>query len=248
MIFRASIVCFISIFAGTAGYLKAQVDPAAERILKSHVNALGGVETIKAIESRRMTGKMTMPETDVVFDIELIQAEGKYLFSMKRLEFELRQGFDGQVVWEFDSFNYRKLEGAERVAAINNNSKIVPALSWIDGTYDGEIKLAGREVVEKTNCFVVDFYPKGGAVVRRYFDPESYMIRRYKKEQEANPDPIKMQIKDSDFKEFGGILFPMKQRVAAEGKLFYTITYDKIEINPQIKESFFELPPNINGR
>ncbi len=240
------IITWLSLHAMHGQYVVSQLDSSAERILGEHLRSLGDRAKLEQITSARTTGKLEFAGSESVLQVELIQAEGKYLLVLKSDELEIRQGFDGETVWETSPSLDRLLEGSEKIAAINQNAKIVPALSWLDGSYDGRITLTGRQTIEDRNCFVVLFEPTGGTPIKRFFDPETYLIRRMQTEQPTDVEPIEVLVKDSDWRplsgEFAGVQFPFRQQSAANRKLVYTLTRESIEINLEWETSWFAIP------
>lgn len=243
----ANLIGWLAVMVFSTHSVLAQTQSSAERILGEHIEALGGLEKIEAITSAYSKGVMKIATSDVEFQIELRQKGGKYLLTMKHSDIEIVQSSDGTVAWEKNSQGYRLLEASESIAARNNNCWLVPAKTWVDGSFTGEIQLVGREEVERVNCFVVDFIPVEGVRVRRYFDPETYMIRRFKSVQKASPEPITIQVKETGLREVEGVLVPFKQQFAADGQLFYTIEFSERIANPRLDDGLFELPAQVKA-
>ncbi|HMO15229.1 MAG TPA: hypothetical protein PKD64_13950 [Pirellulaceae bacterium] len=263
----ASLVCVL--FQSTVLFAQTvpNVDQEVSHILNESLKFLGKQTDLESIKTLRTRGSLELLETGTKLDLELIQADGKFLLILKSAAIEIRQGFDGEIAWETSPALDRILEGEERARVIEQNAVIFPGLLWSSGEFDGRIQLSGRQMIEGKHCLSLMFEPREGTPIRRFYDPESFMLRRVQTHHTMDGARVEILIKESDWRDvvFRGaddsgrvgdgplessesqsveriVKFPFMQQVAANRKLLYVLRKDSIEANVVVDHRAFSLP------
>ena len=234
----------LSLIAGTllAAPVAAQT---ADEIIAKNIEARGGHDKIKAINTLRVTGRMTMgPGMEAPF-------VGKWKRpTMFRLEFTMQgmtgvQAYDGKSGWMVMPFMGKtdpEAMSEEDVKQVDDQADFEGPL--VDYKTKGHtIELIGKETVEGTEAWKLKVTRKSGDVSYLWLDSEAWLEIKEEGKRKARGQEFEFESISSDYKEVGGVLFPhsiaSKPKGAPEGQ---TMTFDKIELNIDIPDGDFKMP------
>jgi outer membrane lipoprotein-sorting protein len=229
--------------AGLAGAaVQAQT---ADEIINKNIEARGGKDKIKALQSARMTGKLVMGQgMEAPFTIEVARP------NKSRMEFTIQgmtgvQAFDGKSGWSVMPFMGKK--DPEAMSA--DESKEMADRGDIDGVlvdYKDKghtVEYVGKEDVEGTPAYHLKITKKNGDVVHSYIDTESYMEIKEAAKVKQRGQEIEGETVFGDFKTVEGLVFPFSMEQKAKGMPGgMTMTFSKVEINPKLEDSRFAMP------
>jgi hypothetical protein len=250
----ASIAAVLIVVALAPVSLAAQT---VDDIVKRHVDARGGYEKLKAINTMRYTRTVATPFTSV------------QLIVLKKRPNLIRweQTPKGQTVMTPRAIN---ATGAWDTVA----GKVVPRAEpmasegrEIDGDFDGllvdwkdkghVVTLEGTEPAASGGAFKLKVTTRGGAVRYVYLDPRSYLEVRQTGRVSLGPDPKTKEMRFnevsftfSDWKDVDGVKFPFAIDEERTGggitQSFATFT-EKIELNVPIDDALFAAPAASAG-
>lgn len=234
----------VAAFAGTATP-SAQAQTLDELIQK-HVEALGGKAKLDAVKSVRMTGKMTMgPGMEAPFTMEF-QDPNKMRMEMSIQGMTMIQAYDGKSGWRVVPFTGKtdpEAMSAEELKQMERQtSNFVDLLSdYKSRGYEAE--LVGKETFEGSTVHRIKLTSKDGETVNVYLDAEQYLPLKLVARTTVQGQDIEVETALGDYKEAGGVLFPHSmQTKSAMMPGTATMTIDKIEVNPEVAASRFEMP------
>ena len=105
-----------------------------------------------------------------------------------------------------------------------------------------QLELAGRETVDGRDAYKLKLTLKSGGSRNEYIDAKTYQLVRSDSSRKTRTGTVNMQARFADFKKTGGILFPRRIDVQAEGRPNkLRIVVDRIEVNPKLSDARFEL-------
>jgi outer membrane lipoprotein-sorting protein len=241
------------LFVFALGVMATQAQTADE-IISKYLDAIGGNDKLKAIESLRYTGKAN--QQGLEFPMVQIQLkDGRQFSSFTFQGKELKQNvYDGATLW---STNFVNMKAEKSDAESTENHKANLGSDFPTSFYDykkmgHKIEFLGKETIEGTETFKiklikkpikVDGTPKENFDIY-YFDAENYVPILVESEVSSGPAKgMTMQAKFSDYQEVGGIYFPFTISQGAKGQpAGISITFTNIEINPKIDASIFAMP------
>jgi outer membrane lipoprotein-sorting protein len=216
-----------------------------DEVLAKHFEAQGGLEKVKAVQSRRITGTMVMgPGMEAPFVIES-KRPGK-----QRIEFTVQgmtgvQAFDGERQWTFMPFMGQK--NAEY--ASEEDSKNQKDDSDFDGplvdhkTKGNAVELAGKEPVMGADAFKLKVTLKSGTVQYHFIDAETYLLVKQEGKTKRRGTEFEGEAFFSDFKEVDGMMIPFVMEQGAKGtEQRQKMTFTKIEHNVPFDDSRFVMP------
>lgn len=221
-----------------------------DEILAKHYEALGGLDKLKALNTMRITGSMTMgPGVESPLLVER-KRPGK-----RRVEFTFQgmtgiQAFDGEKTWSLMPFMGKK---DPEVGSDEDNKN-----EQEDADFDGSlvdwkakghtVELAGKESVEGADTFKLKVTKKNGNVEYDYIDAETYLLVKQEGKVKRHGTEMEGESTFSDYKEVSGYMMPFSTEQGVKGmpqKQKMTIT--KIELNVPLDDSRFALPSSADS-
>jgi outer membrane lipoprotein-sorting protein len=229
--------------AGLAGAaVQAQT---ADEIINKNLEARGGKDKIKAVQTARMTGKLVMGQgMEAPITMELARP------NKMRMEFTLQgmtgiQAYDGKSGWSVMPF----MGKTEPEKMSDDDIKQAEDMADMDGLLvdykekGHQVEYVGKEDVEGTPAHKLKVTKKNGDVVNVYIDAESYMEIKDAGKVKVRGQEIEGQTVFGDFKKVDGIVYPFSiEQKSSAGPGGMTISISKIEVNPTVDASRFAMP------
>lgn len=238
---RNGILAFTMALALAAPAASQTVD----EIVAKNIEALGGMEKLRAIKSVRMTGKMTLGpgiEAPVVMELKRPNA--------MRLDITVQgmvgsQAFDGASGWTLMPFSGSKVP--QQMAA--DEMKLAQEQADIDGPLvdykvkGNTVELQGKEKVEGADAYKLKVTLKNGDVRTLYIDAEHFLQIKDEAKRTIRGTEIESETIVGDYKEVGGMMFPHAIDSGQKGNpQRQKLTIDKIELNVPIDDARFKMP------
>lgn len=230
-----------SLTAATA----AQAQTLDELVAKN-LEALGGKDKVEAVKSVRMTGKMNLPQGMEAAIVLEQQNPKRMRMDMTLQGMTMVQAYDGKAGWKIVPFTGKtdpEPMSAEEIKQMEkqavNSADFLSTLK--DEGYTAE--LAGKEDVEGTPTYKIKVTSKDGDVLNLFLDAEQYLLVKITGKTMMQGQEIETDTTVGDYKEVGGILFPFSiQTKIAAFPTPLTMSFEKIEVNPDIPDSRFAMP------
>jgi outer membrane lipoprotein-sorting protein len=230
----------------------------AEELVSKNIQARGGLEKIKSIQSMRMTGTMRLGDEKLPTTLEL-KRPGK-----SRWEFTLEgqtaiQAYDGKTAWMVMPFEGQ----TEPRIMTDQEAKDVEMQSDIDGPFVDSagkgvtIELVGRETIEGgIETWKLLVRRKGGESREIYLDAKTYLqVLAVTRRTGGGEGPTEIRSRISDYRNVGGVMLPHSFVASASGvPQTQALEFSKIELNVPIDDSRFAMPkgsteqPAMGGR
>jgi hypothetical protein len=219
--------------------------PSVDELIAKNIVAHGGMEKIKAVQSIRMTGKMTMGqgmEAPMVIEMKRPKA--------MRMEFTVQgmtgiQAYDGKTGWAVMPFGGKKdpepmnaedLQEAEENADIDG-----PLVDYKSKGYT--VELIGKEKVEGSDAYKLKVNMKNGTVRYIYLDADTMLEIKNEGKRMIRGSEVEFVSTIGDYKEVGGLLYPYSIEMGAKDHPEkQNIIIDKIEINPKLDDARYKMP------
>jgi hypothetical protein len=241
----ASVVTLATLAAGgsAAAQTGGEALPGGRALIDRYVQAIGGADRLREIESVRTTGSVTITTMGMAATMETFQMRPDRSYSRVSVEGigEIRRGFDGAVGWSINPMEGpRLLEGAELAdardnaafAAMTRDTSVIASAETLDKSEMGgqacyRVKLVWKSGRESTDCYAVDT----GLLVASTMTVTTQM------------GAVPATSFFGQYRDFGGVLMAsvVRQQVMM---LEQTLTVDSVEFN-SVDTAVFELPPEI---
>ena len=217
----------------------------AEGLIAKNLEAKGGLEKIKAVQTMRMTGTMTLgPGMEAPFVMELKRP------NQMRLDFTMQgmtgtQAYDGKVGWQVVPFAGRKEPQelpSEALKQLEEQADMDGPL--VDFQAKGhKVEYLGREKVEGTDTYVLRVTLKSGDVRKIFLDAQQHLEIRT--EGKANVRGAQMEGESTigDYREVAGLMLPHSMESGQKGSpQKMRMTIQKIEVNVPVDDARFRMP------
>ena len=222
----------------------AAAQTADEIIAKSQA-AQGGLAKIKAIQSVRMSGKMTVgPGIEAPVVIEMKRPKSMRL-DLSIQGMTITQAYDGTTGWMVNPLSGK----ADAEALPSEMTKLLEEQADMDGPLldykakGSTVELLGKDKAEGTDCFKLKVTLKGGDVRTFYIDAESFLpVKIESKTMMRGSEQLSDTIV-GDYKEVGGVLMAHSMDTGQAGQpVRQKMTVDTIDINVALDDARFKMP------
>jgi len=218
----------------------------ADEIITKHLQAIGGVEKIKAIKTMRSTGKLPVgPGIEAPITMEQSRPNS-FRLDIQVQGMTITQAYDGATGWKVMPFGGKKdpevmsddeLKDAKEMAEFDSD--------LVDYKEKGnKVELLGKESVEGSEAWKLKVTRKDGKVNLYFLDAESFLlIKAESKRMNAQGAEVESESVFGDYKEIDGVLYAHSIEQGPKGsQQKMKITLDKIEANPKIEATRFKMP------
>lgn len=222
-------------------------DPSqiADELIARHIQARGGMDAIRAIQTLSQKGTVQMPNTLVTISGERQRPD------LLRIDFTANgltgsEGWDGERAWEYSPFN--EMEKPEYVTG-------APALALKRGAeFDGPLvgyrekghtaEYLGEDEIEGKNHYIVRVVLADGNVMDHYLDKDAMLVTKTRAIRAIHgKDESMTETVYSDYREVAGVLFPHRSwELAKDGAHNEVFTWEWFKANVELEEGHFEMP------
>jgi len=218
----------------------------ADELIAKNIQAKGGMEKIKAINTLRMTAKF---EGGGGFKATI--GEEKKRPDMVRQTFTLQgmtavQAYDGSTGWQISPFGGRRdpeMLGEDDLRDLAETADFDGPL--VDAQAKGnKIEYMGHDQVDGDDAYKLKVTLKNGDVFYYYLDPDTYIEIQIEKQQFIRGSVRESVTLLGSYKPVNGVMYPFslesgpKNNPDQRGK----ITINKIEANVSIDDGVFKMP------
>jgi hypothetical protein len=191
----------------------------ADELVAKVLQARGGLEKAKAVQSERITGK-------IYFNAEMY---GPFLAEFKR---------PGKM------HNEVTIKSKTVVRTFNGKDA-----GWVINPFVGKkakgnvIELAGTEKVEGRDAYILKVTHKDGTISSYSFDAQTFLLTKWSGVDNMNGESVMRETFFRDYRDVNGLKFAFEVASDTPGtEDAQRIVVDKIEVDPQIDDSHFEKP------
>lgn len=221
--------------------LNATGESSAREILDRHLEAIGGRERVKSVQSVVSVAEIEMRSTGARGTARTWSLRPCLSYTEISLGlFRVLQGYDGSRSWTVGPNGrllYLEDEGSVRRQV---TTCFLEDLVYLMGTEEAEYTYAGTDTAAGTSCHVIEMTPEGGIRSSLYIDGTDFLARRVVM---FDPEGTVEQT-FYDHRSVSGIIFPFRTLTLqkALGQIIDIRTVS-IEVNTAVDPSLF-LPPS----
>jgi CubicO group peptidase (beta-lactamase class C family) len=216
--------------------------PKAEEILDRYIEVTGGAKAHAAVHTVVTRSKGTFAGIPIACE-EYQAVPGKYHITLNMGGLGTSYyGSDGQTVWEMETGDTKIVTGRQRDADLRDNN---PArdLRWRD--YYEHVECKGIVDFDDRKCYNVHLTPADGLPEDRFYDCQTFLLIGRKITIEDDTfGMVPIEEVYGDYTRYGGILLPATRGMKVAG-MEMVLKVQSLEINAEIPDSRFELPPAV---
>ena len=216
-----------------------------DEIVARNIEARGGLEKIKSVQSMRMTGTMRLGEERLPTSLELKRP------NKSRWEFTLEgqtaiQAYDGKTAWMVMPFEGQ----TEPQIMTDQEAKDIEMQADVDGPLidaaakGNTIELLGKEKIDGgVETWKLRITRKNGESRDLYLDAKTYLQVLAVTKRTANGQTVEIRSKIGDYRNVDGLVLPHSFEASASGiPQTQALEFKKIELNVPIDDSRFAMP------
>ncbi|MDQ6938553.1 MAG: hypothetical protein M3119_00170 [Verrucomicrobiota bacterium] len=242
---------FLSIFVAAAcaapfAYAQEAKQMTIDQLVAKNVEAKGGAEALRALQSVKLTGRMLVNEGQIQFAF----AQTKKRPSAVRNEYTLQgmtavQAYDGNEGWKISPFQGRKdpeKMSADDLKSLMEDAEVDgPLVDWKEK--GSTVEYLGTEDVDGTPAHKLKVTRKSGDVNFVYLDPEHFLEIRILSQRVEHGAQIEVETDLSDYEKVNGVFLPTSLESGRKGDPDkQKIIIDKEEGNAPVDDALFKFP------
>lgn len=221
--------------------VKAQT---VDEVIAKNVQAHGGLDKLKTVQSLRTTGKFSEGSFRADFRQENKRPE-KVREDFIIQGMALIRAYDGKTGWQISPFGGRKdpdlLSQDDMKSLIVDADMDGPLVNYKDKGHKAE--LVGHDSVEGTDCFKIKLSMKNGDVRYYYLDADSYLELKLEIQTTIRGALQESELYYGDYEPVNGIYYPFALEQAQKGSSSRSqISVEKIEQNVNLEDAHFTMP------
>jgi hypothetical protein len=214
-----------------------------DEIVAKSLEARGGLEKLKAVQSIRVSGRVSAGDRKAKIVIEVKRP------ASIRIETEVDgaravQAFDGETAWGIPPAATGRAERlpAEAARALSEEFDIDGPL--VDSQAKGHrVELVGRARVGGREAWELRVTRKTGSVERHFLDAASFLPVRIETKTVVRGTTVEGETEIGDYREEGGLQWPFSIRSGPRGRPEkQSLAVERIEINPELDDVRFRMP------
>ena len=212
----------------------------ADEVIAKHIEAVGGKDNWKKINSMKMEANVNAQGMDV--PIIIYQVNNK----ASKQEYTVMNMTGYAIITKDSGWNFNPFAGqtapepmtADELKAGQENLDIQGEfLDYKDKGHKAE--LIGKEDVDGTECYKLKLTRKSGRETTYFVDPKTYYIVRAVSKLKLNGQDIEQTINMSNYQKLPeGIVIPYTME---NGQAPAPINIIKVEVNPKLDDAIFQV-------
>lgn len=234
-----------ALIAATA-QAQEQKAPTVNELVAKNIEAKGGAEALKSLESVKLTGKMLVNQGQ----FELAYAQTKKRPGEVRTEATVQgltmvQAYDGKDGWKISPFQGRK--DPEKMSPDDTKSLIEdaevdgPLVDW--QAKGSTVEYLGTEDVDGTQAHKLKVTRKNGDVSYVYLDPDHFLEIRITTQRIERGAQVEVETDLGDYEKVGGVFVPFSIEAGPKGSTDKQKTIiEKGEANVPVDDTAFKFP------
>lgn len=216
----------------------AQGQITAEEVVSKHLEAIGGAEKWKKVNTMVMEGTLNAMGADIAMKFISEQNKGS----------KQEISFGGMTGYRFTTptmgYSYLPFQGQSAPEPITGE-EVNESIDDLDiqgnlvdyKTKGHSIELLGTEDIEGTECYKLKVNRKNSGDKTLFIDKESFLLLRESQKRTANGQEMELVVDLGDYREVDGLKVPFTM-----SQPFGSIVFSSIKINQPIPADSFAKP------
>ena len=234
----------------SAGQVKSAAAPptyTADQLATRNIEAKGGLDSIHAIKSLRLTGHMRVQQDTIELGLGTwIKQPGSVRYEATLQGLTQVQAYDGTQAWQINPFQGRK--DPEKLSANDAKGLGEDAADFAGTLVDYKAKgykldYLGTEDIDGTDAYKLRVTRANGDLTTVYLDPDYFLEVRAVNRRIEHGDTIETVIDYGDYETVAGVFLPFSQESGVKGSNDrQKVQFDKGEANVDAADGQFQFP------
>ena len=231
--------------------------PTVDELLAKNLAARGGAEKLKAISTRKVTGKVTVqvqmppgaqqqaqpaPQTLEMPMQVLAKRPNLMLQEMRMQDRRVVTAFDGQQAWAINPMIGTSAQLLQGVQAdlIRDQAQFDGPLAYARQRGD-KMEVLGKEDIEGISAWKLSITHEDKTTTI-YLDEKTGLERKVSASVNQGGTLLLVESVISDYQPVDGIMGPRKVQTLVGGQTQATVTIENVEFNVPIEDAQFKMP------
>lgn len=215
-----------------------------DEVINKNIEARGGLEKINALQSMKLTGKMSMQQGETA-PIVVYQKRPHFV----RVEFTYKgmtgiQAYDGQTPWMINPFRGtsvpQKMFEEDAKDIIEQSDFGGPLVNYKEK--GNTVELLGKEDLAGAPVYKIKVALKNGDVRYFFLDAETYLDFRIRRVVKREGRELTIDTLLSDYQEVNGLMVPFSVYVKTGDQILNQITWENVNFDVAMEDSMFKMP------
>jgi hypothetical protein len=215
---------------------------SVDEIIAKALAARGGIEKIKAVQSERLTGRISLgPDAEGPFLVE-IKRGGKIRQEITLNGKRIVRATDGASGWattgsdpavDLTAGDVRNMQGGADLEG--------PLMDY--KAKGNRVEYSGKEQVNLKDAYKLTVSLKDGEVRTEYIDCESNLGVKWAGKIKVNGNDVDVESLFQDYRKVDGVMIAFlidSETIGTPNR--QKITFDKVEVNPPLDDGLFTKP------
>lgn len=219
--------------------------PSVSEILGKFVKAMGGEKALRRHTSSYTTGAFSIPSQGMNGTLEVYAKAPNKSLTVVQLEGfgTIKEGFDGKTAWSTDPASGPQVFDGAALEVRRIDADFFGPLNFVKNFKP--IRVVDRSSFEDELCYKVEMVDKAEYTRTVYFSVETGLLHGVEFTFPTPMGDIPGTIVTGEYKDFGGIMTPIKTTVTIMG-MDRVITVKEVEYD-SVDDTVFDLPQEIRN-
>ena len=234
----------------SAAETQDQKAPTLDELVAKNIEAKGGANALRALQSLKSTGKLIVNEGQLQLAyVEIKKRPGEVRSELTLQGMTAVQAYDGKEGWKISPFQGRKepekISIDEAKPLIEEAEIDGPLVDW--KAKESTIEYLGREDVDGTSAYKIKVVRKNGDVSFVYLDPDHFLEIRILTQRIQHGAQEEVETDVSDYEKIGGVFVPFSIEAGRKGDPDKQKTViEKAEANVPVDDAIFHFPASAS--
>jgi len=222
----------------------AQKLPPAATILDRYVQVTGGKAAYERHTTEILTGTIEFPAQGLKGKLTRYAMAPDNEYSVVELDAlgKIESGVHSGVPWEKSVILGPRIKAGEEKEQSLREARFNGPTEW--RKIYPKVETIGVATIDGDECYEVVLSPAKGSPEHQFFSRKTGLLTRTTMTAASQLGDVEVEVNVSDYKNFGGILFPTRSHQKAASQEV-NIVVERIGINEPIPAANLEPPPDV---
>lgn len=216
-----------------------------DEVLGKYYEALGGLEKLRSLKSVKVTENIIFVDQAgmEVKAVTFYKSPNKIRMDAAIQDQKVIRAFDGKNAWHF-----MPIQGIiqptpmpeEEATYIANSSDFYPLVDYSKRGY--RLELIGKEDLKGSEAFKLKLTNKNGFETFYFLDCKSGLPVKVARTLKMGEAELIVESLYKDYRKIDWFSAPFYIETLIDGNILRKILLEKMEINPEVEDSFFQMP------
>lgn len=228
------------------GQAPARGLPSAESILDRYVEVTGGKAAYQKHSSEIMMGTIAFPEQGLSGRLTRYAMAPEQEYSVVELGpiGKIESGVVNGVAWEKSAILGPRIKSGDEKDQALREAAFNAAVEW--RKLFPKAVTTGKDTINGEECYKVTLTPATGKPENQFYSVKTGLLLKTTATAISPMGEVAVEVDVSDYKNFGGVLFPTKSKQKAGGQEL-DIAVASVSLDEPIPPQYFELPADVKA-